>query len=281
MGDFVRPVRGTAYDDAKSSCAPSWSSVRQSAAAPDLLKHQLQRLTGKLAYAEHVVKATGGTYPQRVLNLLRPLQKPSQMVKLDSSFYQDVYWRLHYLQGDCCRNLIESRPEVHIFTDVCDTGGGMVCPFHWAYIHWVLDMPHTASEHMNVKETMTAIMAIYRWAPHLANSQVIIHTDNILTKAMFNKGVSRNPRIMDHLGNIHGLAQQFNFHITARYLKGEENIIADSISRMTSPAHAQYIYSLASLWSPQSSTAFIHHCHPHMSHQSLWYMLQMHPWGPP
>ena len=36
------PLRGTAYDDAKSSCAPSWSSVRQSATAPDLLTLGLQ-----------------------------------------------------------------------------------------------------------------------------------------------------------------------------------------------------------------------------------------------
>ena len=36
MGDFVRLVRGTAYGDAKSSCAPGVSGVRRSAAAPDL-----------------------------------------------------------------------------------------------------------------------------------------------------------------------------------------------------------------------------------------------------
>ena len=36
MWDSVRPVRGTAYDDAKSSCAPNLSTARRSAAAPDL-----------------------------------------------------------------------------------------------------------------------------------------------------------------------------------------------------------------------------------------------------
>ena len=46
-------------------------------------KRQLQRLAGKLAYAVHVVKTTGRTYLQRVLDLLRPLQKPSHKVKLD------------------------------------------------------------------------------------------------------------------------------------------------------------------------------------------------------
>ena len=38
MGDSVRLVRGAAYGDAKSSCAPGFSGVRRSAAAPDLVK---------------------------------------------------------------------------------------------------------------------------------------------------------------------------------------------------------------------------------------------------
>ena len=40
MGDSVRLVRGTAYGDAKSSCAPDFSGVRRSAAAPDLVIEQ-------------------------------------------------------------------------------------------------------------------------------------------------------------------------------------------------------------------------------------------------
>ena len=36
MGDSARLVRGTTYGDAKSSCAPGFSGVRRSAAAPDL-----------------------------------------------------------------------------------------------------------------------------------------------------------------------------------------------------------------------------------------------------
>ena len=37
MEDSIRLVRGTAYGDAKSSCAPGFSGVRRSAAAPDLI----------------------------------------------------------------------------------------------------------------------------------------------------------------------------------------------------------------------------------------------------
>ena len=41
MGDSIRLVRGTAYGDAKSSCAPGFSGARRSAAAPDLITEML------------------------------------------------------------------------------------------------------------------------------------------------------------------------------------------------------------------------------------------------
>ena len=37
MGDYIRPVHGMAYDDAKSSSAPGLSTARRSVAAPDLI----------------------------------------------------------------------------------------------------------------------------------------------------------------------------------------------------------------------------------------------------
>ena len=56
VGDSVRPVRGTAYDDAKSSDAPSWSTVRRSAAAPHLVKdyESTLRLSGRMFHFSYL-----------------------------------------------------------------------------------------------------------------------------------------------------------------------------------------------------------------------------------
>ena len=51
VGDSVRPVCGTAYDDAKSSWAPRLSTVRRSAAAPSLVAASLTDGSGIRTFA--------------------------------------------------------------------------------------------------------------------------------------------------------------------------------------------------------------------------------------
>ena len=53
MRDSVRLVRGTAYGDAKSNCAPGFSGVRRSAAAPDLLNWPIETQSVASHVASH------------------------------------------------------------------------------------------------------------------------------------------------------------------------------------------------------------------------------------
>ena len=212
---------------------------------------------------------------------MRPLEKPSHKAKLDVAFHADVSWWLSFLQGHCERNLVDCRPKVYLFTDACDTGAGMVAPSDWAYLNWEADMPHVTTEHINVKETLVALMALYRWAPLLRDSHVVIFMDNVTTRAVFNKGACHQPRIMDHMRCVYWLAQRFNFKVTAEHLPGGDNTVADSISCMSSLPHAQFIFSLASQASPPSPSAFAYCCHPHMSLKSLHCLLQAHHWDLP
>ena len=142
-------------------------------------------------------------------------------------------------------------------------------------------MPHVTTDHINVKENLAALMALYRWPPLLCDSHVVIFTDNVTTKAIFNKVASRQPRIIDHMRCVYWLAQRFNFKVMAEHLPGTDNTVADSISCMSSLPHAQFIFSLASQASPLSPSAFAYCCHPHMSFKSLHCLLQAHHWDPP
>ena len=81
---------------------------------------------------------------------------------------------------------MDCRPKVYLFKDACDTGEGMVAPFDWAHLNWEADMPHVTTEHINVKETLAALMALYHCAPLLRDSLVVIFMDNVTTKAIFN-----------------------------------------------------------------------------------------------
>ena len=58
-------------------------------------------------------------------------------------------------------------PNEHIImTDACQQGGGAIINANdWLYIDWQLDFPDVYPHHINVKETLTAILAIYRCLP--------------------------------------------------------------------------------------------------------------------
>ncbi len=198
---------------------------------------QLQQLAGKLAWAALVV--TGGRiYLQRVLDLIRPLRKVRDKVKLTGDFKLDIQWWLENLA------LCNGRPfefnayrTVNICTDASDKGGGMVKADNWAYLDWARDILALRHEHINVKETMTVVYAVYRCAHQWSGCHVVIYTDNVTTRATINKGVSRDARIMEDLRVIFTLATMFNFRIECRHISGSSNVHADAVSRLQTRGH--------------------------------------------
>ena len=92
---------------------------------------------------------------------------------------------------------------------------------------------------------MLAIMlAARRWAPWWANHRVIIHSDNQAAVQIINKGTTASELIMDELHNLFWLSAAYNFHISAIYIEGVRNTIADAISRLHDPRHLHNFYAL-------------------------------------
>ena len=48
----------------------------------------------------------------------------------------------------------------------------------WLYHNFALDTPDLALLHINYKEVLAQVFAVFRWAPCWANQHVIIHSDN-------------------------------------------------------------------------------------------------------
>ena len=82
------------------------------------------------------------------------------------------------------------------------------------------------------------------WQPtggHLCveKKRIIIYSDNTITMAAINKASSRNSRIMKYLRSLFWLSAFYNFHLTARYLPGTLNIVADRAFRLHLPGYLQ------------------------------------------
>ena len=225
---------------------------------------QLQQLAGKLSWAAHVVRG-GRIYLQRVLDLMRPLKQPHHKVILNSEFQLDIEWWLNYIDHfNCTYMLRPPGPTVDVYTDACGSGAGMVTHNDWAYVNWQSDMPEILDTHINVKETVAVVAAATRWAPLWTGCHVIVHTDNITTKAAINKGRCTSSLIMCFVRYLFWLSEQYQFSITCIYVPGALNIQADAVSRLTHRGHLLYWLSVLAAGCPYTKSDLgcwlLHHC---------------------
>ena len=197
-------------------------------------KKQLQRLAGKLNWACRVVYLVygGRTFLRRILDTMNELS-PSEKFRLDSSFRSDIAWWVNFLRiFNGTRMFLDQLVTVDVSTDACSVAAGGYFRGDWFYHHFSLDSPEWQNLHINHKETLAIVLAAQRLGPLWSNQRVVIHSDNQATVQIINKGITASPVVMNALRTLFWLSALYNFHITAVYLAGTDNALADSISRM-------------------------------------------------
>ena len=198
-------------------------------------KRQLQSLAGKLNWAAKVVYG-GRTFLRRILDMMNQLEESTSKRRLTLEFHRDLLWWHQFLDtfNGCCP-FLEERPIVELQTDACPVAAGAFYNGDWIYSCFAIDCPSVADLHINFKETFAIVYAAIRWGRLWTNHHVIVHSDNLAAVAIINKGTTRNAKVMSHLRLLFWLSAQHNFRITARYIKGVDNDIADQISRLHEP----------------------------------------------
>lgn len=230
-------------------------------------KRQLQSLAGRLSWAASVVKG-GRVFLRRIFNTIRMLRQNTHRVRVNSEVRKDLLWWSSFISTFNGRSVIlDQYPIESVFTDACNEGAGGSFGGDWFYFNWLKDWPDATNLHINEKEVVAVVLAAYRWAPCWQNKRVIIHSDNTVTVSALNKGTCRNEAVMRCIRSLFWLSANFNFHLSARFLPGVQNIAADSASRLGSPGYLQ------TLW-PYTDQSPLH---LHMSHQTFLFLLDRFP----
>ena len=143
---------------------------------------------------------------------------------------------------------------IDVVTDACPIAAGGYFRGDWFYHNCSVDSPAWSSLHINHKETLAIALAATRWGKLWANQRVIIHSDNQAAVQIINKGTTTNPLITQELRALFWLSAVYNFHITAVYLVGTANTLADAISRLHERQGLLHFYaSLCDLSTPVSA----------------------------
>ncbi|MES9970252.1 MAG: reverse transcriptase domain-containing protein [Candidatus Thiodiazotropha sp.] len=199
-------------------------------------KKQLQSLAGKLNFCAGVVYG-GRVYSRRIIDTINALKADNHKARLNGDIRADILWWHSFLATFNGRSmLLDKQPIQSVFTDSCNLAAGGVYDGDWFYLNWELDWPLVSALHINSKEILAVYLAVCRWAPLWQNKRIYIQSDNITTVATINRGTSRNPFLMSCMRNLFWLSAKYNFHVTAKFVRGATNIVADAASRLHEPS---------------------------------------------
>ena len=206
-------------------------------------RSQLESLAGKLCWASHVVP-WGRTHLRSIYVLISSLKSPTHKCRLGDLQTDLTWWHYWLNNGENWRHIWPPTTALNVFTNACTDGGRGFCCGNLLYVHWAHDVPRLTPHHINTKELVTVVMAAQAWSHVWANHHVGVFTDNRVTEAAVNNGTARNSACLHLLKHLAGLALQFNFNISAVYIPGVDNTIADTISRLHEPGKLNLLSSL-------------------------------------
>ena len=193
-------------------------------------KNLLQKVLGSLVWASSVVRA-GTVFFNRLLSLLRKLQRPNHSIYFSSEAKKDVRWWLKTL--DTLRGKCQIPPEVwtpltSFATDASLDGFGMV----WGSRALAGVFPSDFDElDINKKEMVVVMAAVKHWFSDLSNQKVRIFVDNQVCVHLLNHGITRSPFLASCLRELQFYLAKFNIEIQAQYIPSKSNYLADLCSR--------------------------------------------------
>ena len=120
---------------------------------------------------------------------------------------------------------------MELFTDASSSiGFGGFFEGHWFQGRWSHELL-ARSPSIAFCEFYPLVLAVFCWAPQLANRKVRFRTDNEAVVAIINKQSSTCDKIMHLVRMFVYQCLKFNISIKAAHIPGIHNDIADSLSR--------------------------------------------------
>jgi hypothetical protein len=216
-------------------------------------KAELQSLLGHLYYASRVVLA-GRAFVFHLAQLLRAAASKAghHRLHVTSAAKADVQWWLQHV--DVCNGQQAILPHAPVLwrvfqTDASLTGaGGDPCVGIWIQGGYAslsapqlrgmfADVPPPSAD-INLWELYAVVVACRLYADHMSGAHWRVRTDNQACEAWIMRGVRAHPLAAAWLADVMSTAVRYGFRITAKYVPGAQNLVADALSRRQWPAFA-------------------------------------------
>lgn len=199
----------------------------------------LQSLVGKLCFFGQAIRSSRA-FLRRFYDSMSGLEIKFYKLRITQGMREDFLMWLSFLSefnGLCPiseKDWYENE-NLQLFTDSAGSAElGCGCFFNgkWAFFqwpkHWIKD---NVMKDITFLEMVPVVLAVYLWAPLLANKRIIFRIDNLALVSIINKQTAKSKRVMKLVRRFVLKCMQFNIFFKAMHIDTHANEIADSISR--------------------------------------------------
>ena len=194
---------------------------------------ELQHLLGKLNFASRVV-VPGRTFTRRLYDTTRHASQPYHHVHLSAACRMDlVWWKELLLSWNGKSYFLEPgftpAANLHVQTDAAGSiGYGAICESEWLHGRWSWQQAKCC---ITYQELYPIALACSTWGHKWTAKRIEFHTDNQAVAACVSSGTCRCSNVMILLRALFFVCAQHHFHVSASYVPGVDNNIADALSR--------------------------------------------------
>ena len=206
-----------------------WTAKRPRASVK---KRDLASLAGHLQHASMIIKA-GRTFLRRIFDLMGKVVHPDHYIRLTAGCRSDLMWWKLFLDEwngiSMMRAANKQLADVAIFSDASGSWGcGAYSGQSWFQLAWT---PKTTEYQIAVKELIPVVIAAAVWGKQWKGLDVKCYSDNQAVVAVVQSRTSRDSDIMHLLHCLSFIEARFEFCMSADYIPGKCNDLADDLSR--------------------------------------------------
>ena len=197
-------------------------------------KHELLSVVGKLVHASKCVPP-GRAFTRRILNAALTVVQPRHRVRITTQLRRDLRWWLEFLpRWNGSFPLIapiDGRAHTSVYTDSSRLAGAAVHGDRWIAFTWPLSATEAAACSMSWLEMVPILAAVMTWGHLWRGQRVRIHCDNMGVVAIWRRGWSHSPLLMDAIRHLLFLAATAECILDLTYIRSGHNTVADALSR--------------------------------------------------
>ena len=195
-------------------------------------KVELQSLIGKLQFVTKCVLQSR-VFMNRLLETLRAMSS-SKSVRLSGSFKKDLRWWEMFIEKyngvSYIPSFVWAEPDVTFATDSCLVGCGGISAGQYFHSNFPDEI---ASQQLPIHrlEMLAVLVAVRLWGVYCEGMKVQIYCDNESVVKVINSSKTKDAFLATCLRELWLEVATYGFQLRAVHLPGEENRVADWLSR--------------------------------------------------